>query len=64
LYELYKIYVELSMTIGFCILFIFLHITISSYESQGEITIFIDLSLLPWLIWITKKIVDTAKSYR
>lgn len=25
---------------------------------------FLDLSLVPWLIWITKKIVDTVRSYK
>lgn len=62
LLELYKIFVELSVTIVSCIIFIFLHIIFSSHNN--EITLFMDLSLVPWLIWITKKIVDTLRSYR
>ena len=62
LLELYKIFVELAVTIGGCIIFVFLHIILSNNNS--EITIFLDLSLVPWLIWITKKIIDTLRSYK
>ena len=59
--ELYKSYLELSLAIGLTILFLYLHILFS--ESLYDMTVFVDLSLAPWLIWLTKKIVDTFKSY-
>lgn len=62
LLELYKLFIELAVTVVSCIVFIFLHMLFT--QSNSQITIFLDLSLVPWLIWITKKIFDTLKSYR
>jgi hypothetical protein len=65
--ELYKSYLELSLTVGSSIMFIFLHILMNDGAPSGvstKLTIFVDLALVPWLIWITKKIVDTVKAYK
>lgn len=63
--ELYKSYIELTATIGFTILFLFLHFILYNTSLQSDsLTIFVDLSLAPWLIWITKKIFDTVRAYR
>ena len=57
---------ELTATIFFSILFIFLNLMLSqnSLGNQDSMSIFIDLSLLPWLIWIAKKIIDIVKAYK
>lgn len=62
--ELYKSYLELVVTIGVTILMLYLHITFSVSGPGGTpITLFVDLSIFPWLIWIAKKIIDIAKAY-
>lgn len=62
LVELYKSYLELLLTIGVSILFLFLHLELAT--SPTQMTAFVDLSLTPWLVWLTKKLMDTIKSYK
>lgn len=62
LVELYKSYLELLLTIGVSILFLFLHLELAGRPTQ--MSAFIDLSLAPWLVWLTKKLMDTIKSYK
>ena len=62
LVELYKSYLELTLTIGTSVLFIFIHFEQTIVPST--LTVFVDLSLVPWLVWLTKKLMDTIKSYK
>jgi|LauGreDrversion4_2_1035121.scaffolds.fasta_scaffold177674_2 hypothetical protein len=62
LVELYKSYLELTLTIGISVLFIFIHFEQTIVPST--LTVFVDLSLVPWLVWLTKKLMDTIKSYK
>ncbi len=62
LVELYKSYLELTLTIGISVLFIFIHFEQTTVPST--LTVFVDLSLVPWLVWLTKKLMDTIKSYK
>eukprot|EP00347_Sterkiella_histriomuscorum_P002210 403369045 len=57
LYELYKIFFELSITIGFSMILFMVYI-ISEFKMPP------DLILLPWLLWIIKKAIDIVRTFK
>ena len=57
LYELYQVQIELSITIGVTIMFLFI-LMASNFKMPP------DLLLLPWIIWIGKKLIDNIQMFK